>query len=68
MTPLYIVVSYDYRNNLSQIQGTWISTQTEALRIAKEFTKKTGLMHYALETIAKVELPVPQPIVTMKGD
>lgn len=69
MTPFYFVVrEHSQENNTMDVQTRNIATQKEAMDSATERCKRTGIPHYVVEVIAKVELPKPEPIVTMKGD
>lgn len=67
MTPFYIVVRMS-NTDLPLVTTVNLASQKKALEIASNQTKSEGVPHYVMECIAKVELPVPQPIVTMKGD
>ena len=67
MTPSYIVISTDSDGALYDVEYG-LTNQKKALELAEETTVKYGRPSYVYELLAKVELPVPQPIVTMKGD
>jgi hypothetical protein len=67
MTPFYMVVATNKDGELQKV-GACITTQQQALQTAKDHCIKYNQKTYVFETIAQIELPKPQPIVTMKGD
>lgn len=67
MTPFYIVMGTQKDGGLYK-SGYPLASQKEALEEAKKLTIEMGLPSYVLETVAQVNLPKPEPIVTMKGD
>ena len=67
MTPFYIVLTTDANGCLQKVNDAH-TTQKAALEAAKEVTIKYNRRTYVLESIAQIELPQPEPIVTMKGD
>jgi hypothetical protein len=68
MNPFYIVAR---RHRDSADEVTTISknlaSQKEAIDLAK-FHVSPHIETYVFECVAKVEVPKPEPIVTMKGD
>lgn len=69
MTPFYFVVrAHGTENDVMDVQTRNLATKKDALDAAVARNKITGLTHYVVEVIAKVELPKAEPIVTMKGD
>ena len=67
MIPSYVVMSTDSDGSLYDVQYG-LTNQKKALELAERTTVQYGRPSYVFECIAKVELPAPQPIVTMKGD
>lgn len=67
MTPSYIVIGTDNNGCLFDLEFG-IPNQKKALEIAEQETKKYGRPSFVYECIARIDMPKPEPIVTMRGD
>lgn len=67
MTPSYVVMSLDSDGALYDVD-CGITNQKKALELAEQTTKKYGRPSFVYECIARIDMPKPEPIVTMKGD
>ena len=72
MIPFYIVMwsqkTCSQEGHTLLKYGPSMASKREALEVARKVCIERNTNTYVFEAVAKMELPKPEPIVTMKGD